>query len=371
MNQYLPEFPVVLVDFLGSSSMILLSFLAIGYAYRLLREEPRQLLWSYLLMFTLALAAFSVGRGVGHIVRNVLVNTGHRELWLSISPYSGALNTITFVIIAAITFYYHFVEKAFLLLRQANSKLVGAFAEIRRNRDRIILLERYAVCDRMAAKLAHETRNPIFTIANFAKLLLRKLENDEASAAHLRIIVEESQKLEGLIDGIMKVRHDLPQLMKRVSGREVLSELEGISIKKAEASGVGVRVARLEEEFWLFLDIRSLLSGLTELIVNAIEASSEGDTIDISVLREDNMAVFRVSDRGKGIPQKSLPRIFEPGFSTKQFSAGLGLAYAKQILEANHGVVKIESVPGEGTLAIAAFPLDTDEAEHAYGAQES
>lgn len=372
MTLHLPEFPIFLVDFVGSALMIVLSLVSTRYAYRLLRLDPRQLLWSYLYIFTLALTAFSVGRGVGHIVRNILVLTGHRELWLSISPYSGALNTITFVIIAAITIYYQFAEKAFSMLEQAHSKLGEAFVEIRRRRDQIILMERHAITDRMAATLAHETRNPIFTIANFAKILLRKCENEDASVEYLKIIVEESRKLEGLINGILKAKRDLPYLMRRVPVSEVLVDLERIGTDRAEASKVEVRVASVREELWLHVDMGSLLAGMAEVILNAIEASPRGGVVDISVLHEGDKAIFRVADTGVGIPQEVLPNIFDPGFSTKQFSHGLGLAFAREIFEANQGVVEIESELGRGTTALVTLSLDTgddlDEFNAAVGA---
>ncbi|NDY57873.1 sensor histidine kinase [Desulfovibrio sulfodismutans] len=374
MNLPLPVLPVYLVDFFGSALMIVLSFAASRYAFKLMRREPRELLWSYIYMLTLALTAFSVGRSVGHIVRDILVNTGYKEIWESISPISGAINTITFIFISAVTLYYSFVEKGFLLLRQANAKLGEAFEEIRRGRDQAILLERHAISDRMAATLAHETRNPLFTIANFAKSLLRKCDKDEPISSRLQIIVEESHKLEGLIDGILKVKHDLPYLMRRVSVAEVLDGLEKSGRDKAEVARVRLHVSPSPGDIWLQADMESVLVGLGEILANAVEASPKGGVVDIAAEREGDMAVLRIADSGKGIPAAVLPKIFEPCFSTKDYSTGLGLSFAKEILEANHGFVKVESVPERGTTVVVAFPVaasEGDETPAAAGGAEA
>lgn len=361
MNLPLPVLPVYLVDFFGSALMIVLSVAATRYAFRLMRREPRELLWSYLYMLTLALTAFSMGRGVGHIVRDILVNTGHTETWNSISPVSGAINTITFVFISAVTLYYSFVEKGFRLLRQANAKLSEAFDEIKRSRDQAILLERHAISDRMAATLAHETRNPLFTIANFAKSLLRKCDKDEPVSSRLQIIVEESHKLEGLIDGILKVKHDLPYLKHRFSAADVLAGLEKGVRDKAEVARVQLRFSPGPDDVWLRADLESVLVGLGEILINAIEASPKGGAVDVAALRKGDMAIFSITDTGKGIGADIMPKIFEPCFSTKEYSAGLGLSFAKEILEANHGFIKVESAPERGTTVVVAFPVAASE----------
>jgi len=363
MNLPLPVLPVYLVDFFGSALMIVLSVAATRYAFRLMRREPRELLWSYLYMLTLALTAFSMGRGVGHIVRDILVNTGHTETWNSISPVSGAINTITFVFISAVTLYYSFVEKGFRLLRQANAKLSEAFDEIKRSRDQAILLERHAISDRMAATLAHETRNPLFTIANFAKSLLRKCDKDEPVSSRLQIIVEESHKLEGLIDGILKVKHDLPYLKHRFSAADVLAGLEKGVRDKAEVARVQLRFSPGPDDVWLRADLESVLVGLGEILINAIEASPKGGAVDVAAARTGDMAIFSITDTGKGIPAAIMPKLFEPCFSTKEYSAGLGLSFAKEILEANHGFIKVESVPDRGTTVVVAFPVATSEGD--------
>lgn len=358
MSLELPAAPVYIVDMTGSAMMIILSFAAMRIAHRLMRRAPRELLWSYLFMLASALAAFSVGRGIGHIVRDLLISFGYPRIWSLLSPMSGAINTATFIFIAAVTLYYSFVEKAFLQIRQAHAKLGEALEEIRRNRDQVILLERHAIAGRMAATLAHETRNPLFIIANSAKSLLRKCEKENGAVSRLKVIVEESDRLSGLVDGILKVRDNAPYLMQRVAANEVLAGVERHGRDKAEVARVRLRLSPLSVEAWFEADRESLVVGLDEIVINAVEASPKGGTVDIEAVREAERVVFRVTDAGKGIPAEVMPRIFDPCFSTKEFSAGLGLSFAKEIIEANHGRLKVETVPGKGTTVTVVFPLE-------------
>ncbi len=357
MSLALPAAPVYIVDMAGSAMMIIMAFAAMRIAHRLMRRAPRELLWSYLFMLSSALAAFSVGRGIGHIARDLLISLGHPHIWARLSPISGAINTATFIFIAAVTLYYSFVEKAFLQIRQTNAKLGEAFEEIRRNQDQVILLERHVIVGRMAATLAHETRNPLFIIANSAKSLLRKCEKDNGEVFKLKVIVEESERLQLLIDGILKLKQDVPYLMRRVAASEVLERVERTGRDKAEAARVHLRVSPLSVEVWFEADMESLLVGLNEIVINAVEASPKGGIVDIEAGREDERFFFRIKDEGKGISPEVYPRIFDPCFSTKEFSAGLGLSFAKGIIEANHGRLKVETVPGKGTTVTVVFPL--------------
>lgn len=103
----LPLLPATAVDFLGSGVAIFLSFLALRYALTLVRMQPNNFIWGFLFYFCIALAAFSLSRGVGHLVRILLVFSNHGDLWKRLSPFSGGFNTMLMISAAAVTIYYH------------------------------------------------------------------------------------------------------------------------------------------------------------------------------------------------------------------------------------------------------------------------
>jgi PAS domain S-box-containing protein len=106
MSTGLPLFPIYLVDFFGSSLMIVFALAAFGYARRLIRLEPQNVLWTYIFWLCMALVALAFSRGVGHVLRFFLIFFNQTAIWEELAPFSGGLNTIAFVAVAVLTFYY-------------------------------------------------------------------------------------------------------------------------------------------------------------------------------------------------------------------------------------------------------------------------
>lgn len=131
MTTGLPLFPVHLVDFLGSSVMICLSVSALSYSYRLVRLESRSVIWTYLFWLSLAMVAFALSRGIGHVLRFILIFIGHPGLWQALSPVSGGLNTIVFVSITTLTFYYPNMRNVINRVRDDARRLEEAHAKLR------------------------------------------------------------------------------------------------------------------------------------------------------------------------------------------------------------------------------------------------
>ena len=111
MNSSLPLFPVWLVDMLGSALMIIISFVCVRYAQLLRRTDRDNVIWTYLLWLSLALALFSVSRSVGHIAKRLLLLAGHSDIWIALRPFSGSVNSLTFVIVGSITLFFQRVHR--------------------------------------------------------------------------------------------------------------------------------------------------------------------------------------------------------------------------------------------------------------------
>jgi two-component system, NtrC family, sensor kinase len=127
----LPLLPIWTADLLGSTLMCVFSLLAVRVAMRLRRTDPNNVVWTYLLWLCYALAAFALSRSVGHIVRRLLLAGGHGGFWSSLQPYSGAVNSLLFVVVASITMFFERVWRIYeqiqgdqRALREAHSELV-------------------------------------------------------------------------------------------------------------------------------------------------------------------------------------------------------------------------------------------------------
>jgi PAS domain S-box-containing protein len=125
--------PIWTVDVLGSVCMIVLAFMCVRLA-RLLRHRDRHnIIWTYLFWVCTALAVFAVSRSAGHILKQVLIITGDAGTWNRIRPYSGAINTFTFVVVGAITLFF---ERSWSIYRQ----IVGDKQDLQIARDKLLYL---------------------------------------------------------------------------------------------------------------------------------------------------------------------------------------------------------------------------------------
>jgi two-component system, NtrC family, sensor kinase len=129
--------PAVITDIVGSASNILFAFLALRYAYLLSRRQPDNFVWGYLFYVTVAIAAFSISRAVGHLVREFLLIADMGDTWRRISPYSGGFNTLFMISVAAVMIFYHKGVQAYEAIQQKAGKLKEANADLGRVADEL------------------------------------------------------------------------------------------------------------------------------------------------------------------------------------------------------------------------------------------
>jgi len=225
----------------------------------------------------------------------------------------------------------------------------------------------------MAARLAHEVRNPLGSIELFASLLRRELKGDRKRLA------------EHLISGVKTLNMILTNLLYFFRGsleptrfemdlHRFLSDFLEEMTNVMEKNKVTLRKDFSREAFTLQGDPELLKQLFLNLLLNAIQAMPHGGEIEIAtrlireeveILRPQDTdpppAIFlevRVSDTGSGIAQEIQPRIFDPFFTTRDKGAGLGLAIVHNIMEAHGGTIRLVSGKQEGAVFLMTFPLN-------------
>jgi signal transduction histidine kinase len=144
----------------------------------------------------------------------------------------------------------------------------------------------------------------------------------------------------------------------------ILEELENAFQVLAVQRQIHFRVERHdglpEQVFW---DLDRINEVLGNLLSNAFKFTPQGGSVDLRVEPIDGGVLMEVHDTGAGIPSEQLPHIFEKFYqadnqrSARASGAGLGLAIAKQIVEAHGGTISCESTPGVGTTFSIILPL--------------
>jgi PAS domain S-box-containing protein len=249
------------------------------------------------------------------------------------------------------------VEERTAEIKEAYRKLEKAYRKIKNDQEKIIQLERHAIASRITSTLAHETRNPVSAIGGFARILKRKYAADPDLSPHFDIILEETQKLERLIAGILKAGHEAAAYFQALNPNELLDDLYLLTQEKARLSEVKLKKEKQPFSAHIIADKESIIVALKEIVLNAIEASPKDEEVVLKIIQEEGWIVFSVSDRGPGIDEQTLGRIYEPLFSTKKLSSGLGLSFAKELIEAQNGYIRLQTRPDKGTTFYVYFPI--------------
>ncbi|MCX7913597.1 MAG: PAS domain S-box protein [Thermodesulfovibrionales bacterium] len=238
--------------------------------------------------------------------------------------------------------------------------IVRDVSEIKRLRERLISSERMAALGEMAAKVAHEIRNPLLSIGGFAKRLERNLSGDLWEYA--KIIVDETRRLETVLADILTFVKSGRIEHRRVDVEELLKSIGALLTPELEERGNKL-IKEIEYPLILYGDPNRLKEVLINLIDNANKATDNGTiTIrvyyqngDQSIVSDDKgeevlrTVVIEVEDNGCGIRREHISRIFDPFFTTRTTGTGLGLSISKRIIEEHGGRIEVESVWGEGT----------------------
>jgi two-component system NtrC family sensor kinase len=122
--------PIWIVDVLGSLLMIVFSLLCLQLAVKLKGRDPTNIVWAYLLWVCVSLSIFAVSRSAGHIVKQILYLSPHAALWESIRPYSGAVNSFTFMVVGAVTLFFERTWKIYQQILKDKQALQSAHAEL-------------------------------------------------------------------------------------------------------------------------------------------------------------------------------------------------------------------------------------------------
>ena len=267
-----------------------------------------------------------------------------------------------------------------VVIFQDVTRVVSMEAELRRS-------ERLAAVGEMAARIAHEIRNPLASISGSVEILQCSPEREQGSPEHgklMQIMVREVDRLNDLIgDFLLYSRPANPQL-ECVALAPLVEE-----VSKMSESNAGRRVRTdldLDPDIRVMADPALFKGVVWNLWNNAIEAAGGDGRVRVRVARESGVpaqaeapedrnvsmeqrsgvqagrrVILDVEDSGAGITPDVRERIFEPFFTTKREGTGLGLATVQRIVEQHGGAIEVAN----GPLGGARFRILLNEVEFA------
>jgi len=214
--------------------------------------------------------------------------------------------------------------------------------------------------------VSHELRTPLTIIRGEIEVILRKERTKKEYRQILESILEETQQMENIIDDLLllsKVRSANKQMLtEKFSLNELLIKVTENFNSAAKAKDINLEPVNINAI--TFNGKQTLIERMiTNVIDNAIRYTHSGGSIRISLTKNDAFAELTVTDTGVGIPDDSLPLIFDRFYvvdssrSKENGGTGLGLAIVKWIAE-NHKVeIQVHSQANIGTTFTFLFPL--------------
>lgn len=209
----------------------------------------------------------------------------------------------------------------------------------------------------IAARLAHEVKNPLAAIKGLSQHMARSAD-DAKMKERLTIVAAEAERLQDIVDGFLSFSRGLDELtVAPTRPFDLARELSLLLETRAADAGVSIEV-RGSRELSVDADAKKLRQALLNLVLNAMQASAKGATVTLEIAKScaDGAAVVRVIDRGAGMTPDVLDRIRKPYFTTKEGGSGLGIAIARGIIEQHGGTLRFESTAGRGTTATVILP---------------
>ena len=261
--------------------------------------------------------------------------------------------------------------------------IINDATEQQQKTSEVIESERVEALTLLAASVAHEIGNPLNALHIHLQLMEREIKklkatdadaptparsNDpDAQANHtaslrkldqyLDIAKGEISRLDYIISQFLQaIRPTRPEL-KPVSLNDIVADTLTLLDPEIKNRGVTLEynlAARLPPAP---LDAAQVKQALLNLIKNAVQAMTQGDTLTLTTLADDDGVWVHVADTGGGISQEKINRVFQPYFTTKEKGTGLGLMIVQRIVREHGGRIELESHTGRGTTFRLWFPL--------------
>jgi two-component system sensor histidine kinase HydH len=198
-----------------------------------------------------------------------------------------------------------------------------------------------ALVGRFSAQMTHDIRSPLTALLGAVQLL------DGTENEYLGLVAEQAKRIATIVD-----RYDR---MARIEPQKTIVSVNDVAYAIARAHAVETALADPDPE--LDADRALLEAALENVVRNAVEATGQASLVRVETRRSLGLVELRVVDQGPGMDARTLERATEDFFTTKANGSGLGLAFARRVVEAHGGELSITSRRGKGTTVHLRFPV--------------
>ncbi len=219
--------------------------------------------------------------------------------------------------------------------------------------------ERLAALGQMAAGIGHEINNPLMNIMSLATLIEEALgQGYDDTKNDILLLRKEGQRCARIIQGILNFARENEPRYEAFNLSELIEETLELLAHRIESAQINL-VTNIEKELIMEGDSGLLQQVLVNIILNAIQASSDKAVIIVEAKQSADKIIVDITDEGKGIAGNDFSKIFDPFFTTKTEGegTGLGLSVSYGIIKDHGGTISLENMKNTGVKANITLPL--------------
>lgn len=217
-------------------------------------------------------------------------------------------------------------------------------------------IEKFAVTGRIARSIAHEVRNPLTNINLAIEHLRSEIQPEAETEILFNMISRNSNRINELINDLLNSTKVAQLNFTNVNINDILDESLEFVQDRINLKEIKVVKNYAPRPIPVLVDIEKINIAFLNIILNAVEATElQKGIITITTQIKNNLCLVTISDNGKGIDEESLPKLFEPYFTTKEKGIGLGLTNTQNIILSHHANIYAESEKGKGSSFIISF----------------
>ncbi|MEJ1931814.1 HAMP domain-containing sensor histidine kinase [Nostoc sp. NIES-2111] len=233
----------------------------------------------------------------------------------------------------------------------------------------------YQQLQRFTADASHELRNPVATVLSNAQVALMPPEDISEQRQRLQKIAETAKLMSTLINNLLFLsRHDVSlaeTTLRPVDLSEMLHSLAVEVTPQATSHNLNFHTQIPHQPVMIHADVNLLRQAIINLLSNAFKYTGTGGEVQLRLFTQSHRAIIQIEDNGLGIPETDLPYIFDRFYrvdtvrSRETGGFGLGLAIAKQIVQAHQGQISVKSLLGKGSTFQIELALKANQATEA------
>ncbi len=220
--------------------------------------------------------------------------------------------------------------------------------------------ERLASLGRMAATVAHEIKNPLSAIKSIAQVMREDETLNQEYSRDLSLIVGETDRLSQSVTQLLSFARRESPADQPLTASELLRSVVDLFQANAREQGITLECEVVTETALSGRSVSALRDALSNLLLNAMQATSNGGRVTLSAAIEHDQLKISVQDTGPGIPHEFREQIWEPFFTTRQRGTGLGLAIVRKRVQEVGGSASLGvSKNGHGALFNLRVPIES------------